>query len=216
MMCTIQSRTAFRIFCLWLKHASVLLLLKSVHFFVFLDFLHKEGVARPQPLSWGEHILLKGAFKWYWWSPFPPSLESTITWIGPHISSVEMLQKYEKVNYHWKIHALLITCKIYPKKLGDSPKNVDSIQWINIVKIIRLWKKFTKLSSEYFICLCQWGQGEVQGLKKITKFFSNVLNWSFLSGEKHFLHFYRMGFSRIFERPPQIILSWNWTGREYL
>ena len=34
MTCTIQSRTAFRIFCLWLKHASILLLLKSV-FFVF-------------------------------------------------------------------------------------------------------------------------------------------------------------------------------------
>ena len=116
MMCTIQSRTAFRIFCLWLKHAYVLLLLKSFHILYFLDFLHKEGVPRPKPLSWGEHILLKGAFKWYWWSLFSPSLEATITWMGPHISSVEMLQKYQEVNYHWKIHALLITCKIYLKK----------------------------------------------------------------------------------------------------
>ena len=145
MMCTIQSRTAFRIFCLWLKHAYVLLLLKSVHILYFLDFLYKEGVPRPKPLSWGEHILLKGAFKWYWWSLFSPSLEATITWMGPHISSVEMLQKYQEVNYHWKIHALLITCKIYlKKKLSYSIKNVESIQWINIVKIIWLGTKFTK------------------------------------------------------------------------
>ena len=40
-----------------------------------------------------------------------------------------------------------------------------------------------------------------------NKIFSSVLNWSFLFGEKHFLHFYRMGFSRIFQRPPQIILG---------